>query len=719
MVGRVGIRRVVTLAVGALTGLTGLGAPVAAHAYPDSQVAAPAGPRAETAPGLYLVTLREPGLAGTRWGPALPFVRARLLSQQDSLLESVGAPEPVYRWTTALDGFAVRLTDTQADDLAVQPSVALVEPNSVRPLAGGRVSGRVGAAGGARSGPRHGGRGEVIAVIDSGIAPESPLFAQRGDTEPTGFHGECRAGDGWAEADCNDKVVGARWFVDGFGAENVRATTHLSPRDDDGHGTQMASVAAGNSRVPAMVGRERLGPVGGAAPDADLAIYKACWSAPDPRQDGCATADLVTAIDRATSDGVDVLSLSVGGPPTIDTVERALLGAAEDDVVVVAAAGNHRRSADAAHPSPWVTTVGGVTGPSGRGTAAVVGGPHLRGAMFSREGLREHRVLLGARAATTGFTRSQARVCTPGSLDAARVRDQVVVCERGQVGRVDKSRAVALADGVGMVLVNVRRGSLDADLHSVPTVHLGRHEGAVLARYLHRHRHPRISLRPAGTTDPRPRVAPWSAAGNPAAGLLKPDLVATATGVLGAVPDSSTADGWDVVSGTSVATATTAGAAATLRSRTDWSAEQVRSALVTTAGAVRGDTVLTAGGGLVQPENARRPGLLVTTAPGRYREWLERGGRLNTPSILLADGARTASRTITNVSGRRLYFSSSAQGLRGDVLVTPAAVRLGDGESATFRVTVLRRRGNRLDDGAVVWRGAKGTSTRIPLVISR
>ena len=62
----------------------------------------------------------------------------------------------------------------------------------------------------------------------------------------------------------------------------MRATTSLSPLDDDGHGTQMAALAAGNAGVPVRVGGERLGRFGGQAPDARLAVYKACWSAPTP-----------------------------------------------------------------------------------------------------------------------------------------------------------------------------------------------------------------------------------------------------------------------------------------------------------------------------------------------------------------------------------------------------------------------------------------------------
>ena len=83
--------------------------------------------------------------------------------------------------------------------------------------------------------------------------------------------------------------------------DDLRSASRLSPLDDSGHGTQMASIAAGNSGVSVQVPGQRLGPYGGVAPQARIAVYKACWTAPDPADDGCATADLVTAIDRATA----------------------------------------------------------------------------------------------------------------------------------------------------------------------------------------------------------------------------------------------------------------------------------------------------------------------------------------------------------------------------------------------------------------------------------
>lgn len=672
-------------------------------------------PAAESDPRLYLVTLDGPGTSGQD-GP-LPELAAAMTMRmrQDRLLDLVDAPEPAYRWTTALNGFAVRLSPGQARELEAHEAVTLVEPNRVRRLAGTGADPAL--RGWGLKGPRRGGAGTVVGVIDTGLAPESPLFASTVPlgAEPRGFVGTCQTGDGWDADDCDDKVVGARWFVDGFGEDNLRSTARLSPRDSDGHGTQVASIAAGNSEVAVRVGGRSLGRYGGMAPQARVAVYKACWGAPEPADDGCATADLVTAIDRATADGVDVISLAVGGPAEIDTVERALLGAAEGDIVVAAAAGNTGAKEYAAHPSPWVTTVGGTTGRPRLGRVVATGGPRLEGAMVSPEGVRASRMVLGAQVPAAGASRAEARVCAPGSLDAGAVDGAIVLCERGSVGRVDKSRTVRLADGVGMVLVNVGPGAVTADFHGVPTVHLAQDQGRLLRRWAARHPGARVALRPVGKDRERRSVARWSSTGSPFGGVLKPDLVAPAAGVLGAVPGS---EGWDFVTGTSAAAAYTAGAAATLLADTDWPATTVRSALSTTAAPLPG-AVLRSGNGRLRPDRAGRPGLVYEVDAGDYRAWLAgRRPALNTPSVLLSDGARRARRTITNLADRALYFSSSADGFRRDVTVTPAAVRLGPGESATFVVTV-RDSASRADDGHVVWRGATGTITSIPVQISR
>ncbi|NPC98076.1 S8 family serine peptidase [Nocardioides sp. zg-DK7169] len=672
---------------------------------------------------LHLVALTGPGSAAAdRLFPTGP---ARELARQQRLLERVGAPEPVYRWTTALSGVAVELTDTQVRALRADPDVALVEPDTVRPLAGLRAAATATVPGVPPAGRDTGGAGTVIGLVDSGLHPDGPVFSGSPGLgrAPRDFRGTCETAPDWDASACTDKVLAARWYLEGFGRDRLRAASSLSPRDDHGHGTRSASVAAGNSHVTVRVGDEDLGTHSGAAPQARLAIYKACWTAPDPADDGCASSDLVTAIDQATADRVDVLSVAVGGAPGPDVVELALLGAAEADIVVVAAAGNGGSRSWAAHPSPWVTTVGGTAGVQRRGRVALGdGGPVLGGAMASRRPVGPAPLVRAADVPAPGVPRDRARQCAPGSLDAAQVRGAIVVCDRGLVGRVDKSAAVELADGAGMVLLNTGRGSVDADLHSVPTVHLAQRDAERLRTWVRGHRGALVTLRPDGHRQPRAKVAGFSPGGDPAAAFLKPDLLAPATGVLSAVPPRTRAERWDFASGTSVATAHTAGVAARLRARRDWSAAAVRSALATTSTPVSG-SVLRTGAGRLRPELTSRPGLVHDVDPRDYRRWLEGslGRELNTPSVLLHEGRDVARRTITNVGRQALYFSSSASGFEHyDVRVTPAAVRLAPGESATYTVRVSGPAGARpADDGVVTWRGATGTRTRVPVLITR
>jgi hypothetical protein len=688
-------------------------------------LASPAPAHAEgRRPALYLVTLTGPGTAGEHGrhehGPHQN--RADQLLRQDLLLDEVGAAAPVYRWTTALDGFAVRLDPAQAAVLAASSDVALIERDAVRRLTG---LGRRAAAGTSTRSVPGGGRDQVIGFVDSGLWPHSAAFAESPGMQrrPHGFRGACQTGDGWRRSLCDGKVVAARYFVRGFGADRIASSARLSPVDDDGHGTLSASIAAGDGGVTVAVPGVPHRVTSGVAPRARVAVYKACWQAPDPAHDGCSTADLVTAIDRATRDGVDVLDLPVAGPDRIDTVERALLGAAESGTVVVASAGNGR--ADAAHPSPWVTTVGATTGRQSRGAVAVTGGPRFVGAMSSGRQVGPARLALGRDLATRPRSRLDAARCLPGSLDAARTAGRVVVCLRGEIGRVDKSAAVARADGVGMVLVNTGPGSVDADFHSVPTVHLDARAGRTLMAWVRHHPRTRVRLAPTGIVALPARVPAWSRAGDRRGPLLKPDLLAPGAGVLGAVPPDEQGLRWDIESGTSAATAAVSGLAAALGAAPGWTPGQVRSALVTTGHALAGEGPFRQGAGLAAARPAARPRLAYLPRPGSYRRWLDGlvpADALDTPSVVLgrvASSPRVVTRRVTNVGGRSLYFSSTATGFaHHQVVVTPAATRLAPGRSLTFRIHVYGAGPRPLDTGAVTWTAADGSTVRIPVVIT-
>ncbi|WP_299050430.1 S8 family serine peptidase [uncultured Nocardioides sp.] len=720
-----GARSVGLAVLGTLVASLLVGSPTSTPAHGAGSAAASGGRT------VHLVTLAGPGTAGPATGRT-PVTREALLATQDRTL--AGLAEPLYRWTTALNGYAVPLTEAEADRLAARPEVVAVERDAVRPMASTRsVAGARGgraepSAPGSPSRAVRGGAGVVVGVVDSGVDPDSPVVDDSTELgrEPAGFRGRCRPGPGWPDDACGEKLVASDWFVRGFGQDRLASSATLSGRDDVGHGTSVVSVAAGNGAV-GVVARDRLGSYSGIAPQARVASYKACWSAPDPSQDGCATSDLVAAVDRATADGVDVLSVAVGGPARPDTLDRALVGAAEADVVVVAAAGNTGGEAYAGHASPGVLTVGAHTTPLRRARLDLPGGVSVTGAMASRRRLDGVRLVRGADAALPG-AREDAALCTPGSLDAARVDGAAVVCTRGAVSRLEKSTAVDRAGGSAMVLVNQRGAALTLDLHRVPVLHLAADEGRRVERALAgRGPAPRVDLVPDGEGFRRLHPAAFSATGDPAGPVLAPSLLAPGVSVLGAVPPSPEGLAWRSFSGTSAAAASVAGAAARLRAlRPGWAADRVRSALRTSALPLAGDPTLAQGSGRMRPALARDPGLVLELPVRDLRRYLDGDlapSDVNTPSVVVRGGPASVVRRVRNVSESARYFSSRAEGFTDHrVVVRPAALRLGPGESGEFVVEVgpgAPGAGGRPDDGTVTWAGADGTRARIPVVVSR
>jgi len=134
------------------------------------------------------------------------------------------------------------------------------------------------------------GRGVRVAVIDTGLDTKHP--------------------------DLSARVVGVRNFVD---------------RDDrafnaDVHGTAVAGVIAAESN-------NSVGLVG-VAPEANIVGLKACWQI--DRGASCNTFTLAKALNFAIDQGVDVINLSLGGPPDA-LLERLVVKAMERNILVVGA----------------------------------------------------------------------------------------------------------------------------------------------------------------------------------------------------------------------------------------------------------------------------------------------------------------------------------------------------------------------------------------------
>jgi subtilisin family serine protease len=673
--------------------------------------------------------------------------RARQLRAQHRQAADSASVRIINQYTTALNGFSATMSHEQAQKLAARADVTLVLADEMQfPTtdSSGEFLGLT-AAGGAYD-LNVKGDGVVVGVIDTGIWPEHPSFADDGsypappvtldDSErPTCEFGKTAHNPADAPFECNNKLVGARQMLDTYraviGAEDFEFD---SARDDNGHGTHTASTAAGNADVAAAVGPHDLGTVTGIAPRAHVVMYKGLGDL------GGFTSDLVSAIDQAVFDGVDVINYSIGGGASLTGADDiAFLFAADAGVFVATSAGNSGPGAGTiGGPAsvPWLTSVGASTqtrffqGTVELGTGQTFTGASLTAGVGSAP-------LVDAAMVTKGRNRGD-DLCRPGSLSRGLVRGAIVLCRRGEIARVDKSLAVLQAGGVGMILYeNDDAGDRFTDNHHVPSVHVDNTEGLAIKSYI-----ASLPVRMAsamltgtgtsGTFDPAPSMTSFSSRGPDAVAedLIKPDVTAPGMQILaGASPYADPGGNlFQSIAGTSMSSPHVAGLFALLKQeQPNWSAAAAKSALMTTASTdVRdNDRVSLAdpfdmGAGHVNPGSPAaagssfNPGLVYDAGLFEYLGFLcDKGPEvfadpdatcgflesigistiavdLNLPSIGVSSvpGSKLIQRTVTSVADVTQTYTVSVDAPDGfDVTVSPSSFELAPGESQTYTVT--------------------------------
>ncbi|MBI5161296.1 MAG: S8 family serine peptidase [Micrococcales bacterium] len=747
-------------------------------------------------PGRYVVTLRQhpaatytggvSGLAATK--PAVGRqLRAEsapvekytdyLGAEQKKVAAAVGAKID-YSYRLALNGFSSQLSAAQAAKLAADKDVAAVtldEKLQVQAQSGVQFLGLDGENGvwSKVGGVQNAGKGVVVGVLDTGIAPENPSFAgaklgtsagadpylngstityAKGDGGT--FTGVCQRGVQFTASDCSTKIVGARYYVTGFGAGNIAPVSggeYLSPRDGDAHGSHTASTAVGNAGVKATVEGRDFGQIAGVAPAAKVAAYKVCWTG-DPAQavaDGCATSDMVAAINQAVADGVDVLNFSIGGgaaQTTVSATDQAFLGAAAAGIFVSASAGNAGPGATTLdNAAPWETTVAASTIPGYEATVTLGNGQKYAGASVTVDAPVTGDLVRADQVAAPGV--ADAVLCGPNSLDAAKVAGKIVWCQRGVYDRVAKSAEVKRAGGIGMILVNATPNSVDSDSHSVPTVHLNAQYYRATFDYAGT-AGATATLTPensTGVTVPVPQVASFSSRGPVEADgsdILKPDIAAPGVGVLaaGANPAGGTPT-WEFLSGTSMAAPHIAGLAALyLGVKPTASPMEIKSAMMTSAydtvdeNGARVSDPFAQGAGQVEARKFLDPGLVYLSGTQDWLSYIVGAGyTLSDPSVEAIDpsdlnlasisigsltGTQTVTRTVT--STRAGQFVAQPVAMKG-VRATVSPKRLNftaAGQSKSYTVTFSRTTA-KLDaftTGYLRWVGGD-TIVRSPLAV--
>jgi subtilisin family serine protease len=700
--------------------------------------------------GSYIVVMKANPLAATvsvdDLGTAQARTReSRLRASHNRVLQSLGAGvQKIHDYTVALNGFSALLSPEEAATLAAKKNVLLVLPDELHQIQTDSSPAFLGltAPGGAyESGVT--GEGVVVGVIDTGIWPEHPSFADDGSypAPPTGplpcEFGNTAHNPNDAAFTCNDKLIGADQVLDTYRALiGADPDEFDSARDDDGHGSHTASTAAGNSGVEASILGRDIATIAGIAPRAHVVAYKALGNL------GGFGSDLAEAIDQAVEDGVDVINYSIGGGASLTGPDDiAFLFAADAGVYVATSAGNSGPGeATIGGPAsvPWLTSVGANTQSRFfQGRVILGNGVEFTGASITG-GVGSAKLVDAASA-----TRDGSDLCEPGTLRRGTVQGAIVLCRRGEIARVAKSEAVLQAGGVGMVMYeNNDTGNLFTDTHWVPSVHVDNTPGLAIKSYIATgtRRNPATAEIVTGEISAwpnAPTMTDFSSRGpDPVAeDIIKPDVTAPGIQILagnspfpdpGTVPDEL----FMAIAGTSMSSPHVAGLFALIaQEHPDWSAAMAKSALMTTADTdvldndrVSQATPFEMGAGHVDPGgpdqagSTFQPGLVydagfedylgflcdeapeVFADPAATCASLESNGvpteaqNLNYPSIGVAElaGTETITRTVTSVAsrGRRTYTVSVEEPAGFDVTVTPSSFSLTRGQTQTFEVQI-------------------------------
>lgn len=165
------------------------------------------------------------------------------------------------------------------------------------------------------------------------------------------------------------KLIGAKHFDQGV-KQILKDTNQtvpekfFSPRDDIGHGTHTLATAGGNCVPNISINGNGKGIMMGGASRARVVAYKAGWVLPNG-QTGSDSADVIAAFEAAISDGVDVISASIGYTAMEyfeDAIAIGSFHAIMKDIIVVASAGNSGPdSKTLENEAPWMISVGAST----------------------------------------------------------------------------------------------------------------------------------------------------------------------------------------------------------------------------------------------------------------------------------------------------------------------------------------------------------------------
>ncbi|WCJ19699.1 Subtilisin-like protease [Euphorbia peplus] len=516
----------------------------------------------------------------------------------------------------------------------------------------------------------------IVGMLDTGVWPEAQSFNDEGfGPPPSKWKGTCQGNSNFT---CNNKIVGARYYHSG---REFHPEEFASPRDSEGHGTHTASTVAGEVVSQASLLGLASGTARGGVPSARIAVYKICWL------DGCSEADILAAFDDAIADGVDIISLSVGGWPMDYFEDSIAIGAfhsMKNGILTSNSAGNEGPFAESvSNCSPWSLSVGASTIDRKFVTELKLG----NGAVY--EGVSVNTFLPknttypiisadNALNTSNGNTGPSSSFCSQDSLNKTMIEGKIVLCSDG----FDHGDAAAIG-ALGIVsFIGVYPDV--AFTYAVPVSTLSSSNITDVLMYLNSTSAPTATI--LKSIEPKDEFAPYvgsfsSRGPSPITkDILKPDLTAPGVDILAAWSEATTVTGsegdnrvvpYNIISGTSMSCPHASGAAAYVKSfHPTWSPAAIKSALMTTAypmdSSLNTDAEFAYGSGHINPAMAMDPGLVYDAGELDFVKFLCGQGYNSTQLQLVTGDSSACSEQINGTVWDLNYPSFAVSVLPGE-----------------------------------------------------
>ncbi len=436
-------------------------------------------------PGRYILILQDPPVA-TRFasraeiaGETGQAYRRQIEAKQAELKKElasrkIGVTSSV---SVLLNAVFVSTTSDRVDEMRALPGVSDVRPmRKFKPkLDRATTVLNAPAAWSALGGISNAGLGMKIAIIDTGIDQNHAVFQDSSLAIPAGFP-KCTTGHPEDCAYTNNKVIVARSYVRLLTAGTNPSNPALnslpddySPRDRDGHGTGVASSAAGAVTVTPGVSSTG-GPltIQGMAPKAYLGNYRISGS-PGVAEGG-SDETLINAVEDAYNDGMDVISTSFGSNALSDAASdpsaAAYENAAKGGAIVLAAAGNagsdtanypNFNSISSPSNAPDVISVGATENSHVMLPAVTVNGANVPSSLIGIAAQQSDSFNNpSSQGANTGVlvdvtsTGDNGLACS--GLPANSLNGAIVLVQRGSCTFATKATNAQLAGAIGMIV---------------------------------------------------------------------------------------------------------------------------------------------------------------------------------------------------------------------------------------------------------------------------